>query len=50
MSDNIVNTVGISLLVAIVVLLIEYLLIKPLGEAPADKKGKIVDVALPTKY
>lgn len=46
MSDNIVNTVGVSLLVAVVVLLIEYLLIKPLGEAPADKKGKIVDAAI----
>jgi hypothetical protein len=46
MSDNTVNTVTISLVVGIAVLLIEYLVIKPLGEAPTDKRRKIVIAAI----
>ena len=45
MSDNTMNTLIISLsasvVASVIALLIEYLLIKPLGEAAPDKKAKL---------
>ncbi len=46
MSDSIVNTVIISLVVGIILSVIEILIIKPLGDAARDKKIKIVVAAI----